>query len=374
MLNGQPAIAVGTPVKDATLAGAPSEPDELLLTQKVPAPYNDQLSQIARRLERLAGEQVTLKAPVEERWLRAVRMYHGRYDAEFLKKLEAAHQSSAFVKLARAKTVALEARLFDLMFPTDDRNWDINATPIPKLADEKKQAELRATNAAAQANQAEQAGQPSQNIVMAGQDEAARAQAASEEIASATQSAKMMREEMDDQLTESKYPAECRVGIHDFCLLGPMILKGPMVNEKTRGKWMPLNRPGPNGNPQAQDHEYELKQTDDVRPMVRRVDPWNFFPDMSASRGVEECEFTFERYLWTKSDLRRMVVTHGFDPEAVRELLRDDHNRGHRAATSPSLNNLILLRTLTDDKTSGQITGRYIGGNITARSNARKCA
>jgi hypothetical protein len=355
MLNGGPAIKVGASVKEPAMAGAPSEATDAPVLELKDKLYDDKLSQIARRLGTKAQQQVTLKAPVEERWLRAVRMYHGKYDAAFLKALREAGQSTAFVKLARAKTVALEARLFDLMFPTDDRNYSVESTPVPKLADEKKEAELRATNAAAQATQAAGTSQE-QQIVAAGNDEAARAQAATEEIAKATRSAKLMQDEMDDQLIESKYPAECRRGIHDFCLLGPMVLKGPMVNEKTRGRWLPLNRP--NGDPQAQDHEFELKQTEDKRPMVRRVDPWNYFPDMSAA-CVEECEFHFERYLWTNTDLRRMVKTHGFDPNAVRELLRDD--RRDRPTTSPSLNNLILLRSLTDDNSSGMITGRRVG-------------
>lgn len=359
MLNGGPAIKVGTRVKDAAIAGGPSQVDED--AQPKPAfdpnaPYDNKLSEIADALETQANKQVTLRLPVEERWLRAIRIYHGKYDDQFLKGLKDAGQSTAYIKVARAKTVALEARLYDLMFPTDDRNWDISATPVPRLADEVKQAEARAENAAAAANQAEAAGQDSAQIVAAGQDEADRANAAKDEIAKCEQAVKAMREEMDDQLTECKWPAQTRDSIHDFCLLGPAIQKGPMVNEKTRGTWMPVNRPG-NPVEGAQPHDYELKQTEDVRPMIRRVNPWNFFPDMSAAT-IDECEFFFERYLWTKTQLRKMVKTHGFDPAAVRELLRGD--RGKRTVARSNLSNLILLRSLTDDST-GQIAGRFVG-------------
>jgi hypothetical protein len=313
--------------------------------------YDEKLTFIANRLDKLANEQVTAKSNVEQRWVDAARAFHGKYPTTLLKELNDAQQSTAYVKATRAKTVALEARLFDLMFPTDDRNWSANPTPVPKLAGEQKEAETRATNAAAQANQAEAAGDPSApQIVAAGQDEAARAATAANEIERATQAAKLMQEEMDDQLVESNYAAECRIAIHDLCLFGTAVLKGPMVNEKTRGKWMPANDAN-------EDHEYELRQTDDPRPMVRRVDPWSFFPDMSG-RNIEECEFTFERYLWTRSDLRKMVRTQGFNPDAVRELLRDD--RSNRPVTSPSINNLVSLRSITEDS-SGTITGRLVG-------------
>jgi hypothetical protein len=370
MLNNRQAVATpgvafphGTELAQPSMAGE----QNLALVADNPepkqkdGPYSDKLCGIATRLETLAGEQVTAKLPVERRWLESVRSFHGIYDGQFKKDLEGAGQSTAYVKATRAKTVALEARLYDLMFPTDDRNWGIQATPVPKLSNEKKEAELRATNAAAQANQAEADGDPNaQQMVAEGQDEASRAQAATAEIAKATQAAKLMQEQMDDQLVQSHYPAECRDSIHDMCLLGSAILKGPIVNESTRGTWLPLNRES--GNPDAQPHEYEMKQTTDDQPKVKRVDPWNFFPDMSARR-IEECEFTFERYLWTRSDLRRAVKRQGFDADAVRELLREDRGAAtmrKKPVTNSSLTNLVALRSLTEE-TTGSITNRFVG-------------
>jgi hypothetical protein len=344
-----PGIRPGTELVDASMAGAPNEAAFRIGSEE--KSYDPKLSFIAGRLSRLATDQVRLKEPVERRWLASVRAFHGKYEASFIKSLEAAAQSTAYIKLTRAKTVALEARLFDLMFPTDDRNWDVEPTPVPKLAGELKEAETRATSAANQANQAEAAGDVAgaQQIVMAGNDQASRANAAANEIAAAEAACKLMREEIDDQLTESKYPAECRSSLHDMCLLGSGILKGPMVNESTRGRWLPVKG--------GAEHDYQLQQQDDARPMVRRVDPWSFFPDMSA-RCIEECEFFFERYLWTNSDLRKMVRTQGFDPDAVRELLRGD--RSDKPVTDPSINNLISLRSITEEST-GSITGRLVG-------------
>lgn len=362
-IRGRQAIATpgadiphGTSLQQPTMAG--QAPLALVADNpsKKDGPYSDKLSGIASRLERLAGDQVTAKQYVEQRWLDSVRAFHGIYDRKFVKDLETAGQSTAFVKATRAKTVALEARLFDLMFPTDDRNWGIEPTPVPSLSHEKKEAELRATNAAAQANEAEATGDPNAaQMVAEGQDEASRAAAATGAITVAIKAAKLMQEEIDDQLVESKYPAECRDAIHDMCLLGSAILKGPIVNEATRGRWLPAN--GDNVQP----YDFQLRQTEDRRPMVRRVDPWNFFPDMSARR-LDECEFTFERYLWTATDLRRAVRKMGFDPDGVRELLRSDRSnlQTKRPTTNPGLTNLVTLRSLTEESV-GTITGRYVG-------------
>lgn len=341
------ALTQGEAVHQPKMAGEANLPVVRIATEENKG-YDPKLEFIAGRLDKLAQDQVRLKLPVEQRWIDAVRAYHGKYKTSFIRSLSDAKQSTAYVKMTRSKTVALEARLFDLMFPTDDRNWDVSPTPVPKLADEQKEAETRATNAAAQANEAAQEGNPEleQRIIAEGQDEAGRAQAAAATIEAALKACKLMREEMDDQLVQSRYAAEARDAIHDMCLLGSGILKGPMIAEQTRGRWLP----GEGG-------QYVLEQKTDPAPKVRRVDPWAFFPDMSARR-IEECEFFFERHLWTKSDLRKMVRTHGFDADGVRELLREE--RSNKPLSDPSINNLVMLRSLTEDAT-GNITGRVVG-------------
>jgi hypothetical protein len=340
-------IPAGTAIIQPFIAGESSIP-VVKIGAADQRKQDEQLTLIANRLETLAGEQVRMKRETEERWLRNIRAYHGFYDSTTEKNLKATGGSRAFVKATRAKTVALEARLFDLIFPTDDRNWGIEATPVPKLSKEGKQATLRAQNAAEQANDAEAAGNPQQaaQIVAEGNDEASRAQAAQAEIAKAREAADAMQEEMDDQLTESRYPAHSRDMIHDACMIGSGVLKGPMVNESTRGRWLP----GENGG-------FALEQSDDPRPLIKRVDPWSFFPDMSATK-IEDAEFTFERYLWTKKDLRRMVKTHGFNADVVREMLRDD--RGKRPVASSGLHYLTQLRSITGEGDSS-LAGRYIG-------------
>lgn len=327
----------------------PGEGNVAAITPDTPrkdGPYPSELTDIAQRLGTLAQEQVTAKSVIETRMLEDVRAFHGVYDAKDIASWRAAGQSYAYVKATRAKTLALEARLFDLIHPTDDRNWGITATPVPRLSAQKQEAELRATTAAAQATQETDPARE-QQIVAAGNDEAERALVVEEAIASVSQAAEAMQDEMDDQLVESRYPSESRLAIHDMCMLGTGIIKGPMTKQQTRGRWLPDDA-----------NVYQLQQQEDDRPLIKRVDPWSFFPDMSAA-CIEEAEFTFERYLWTRSDLRRMVATHGFDPEAVRELLRE---RGSReiVATGPSIANLVSLRSITEDVT-GTIKNRFIG-------------
>ena len=43
------------------------------------------------------------------------------------------HRSTVFIGMTRQKTNAAEARLADILLPTDDRNWGIQPTPDPEL-------------------------------------------------------------------------------------------------------------------------------------------------------------------------------------------------------------------------------------------------
>lgn len=345
-------IPPGTAIVEPKIAGEASLP-AVKIGASDERRIDEQLSVIAGRLETLAGEQVRMKCETEERWLDNVRAYHGYYDQQTEALLKETKQSRAFVKVTRSKTIALEARLFDLIFPTDDRNWGIEATPVPKLSKEGQEATKLAERMADEANIAEEQGDSATaaQVVAAGDDQAARAKAANSEIEAARTAADMMQDEMDDQLVECRYPAQSRDMIHDACQLGTGVLKGPIVNESSRGRWIGEEAPG--GGAKV----YALEQHTDPRPMVRRVDPWSFFPDMSASK-IEEAEFTFERYLWTKKDLRKMVKTHGFSADAVRELLRE--NRGKRPTASNGLNYLTQLRSITGEGESA-VKGRYIG-------------
>lgn len=321
------------------------------------ADWLEKAAVIISRLATLAKEQVTAKSHVEERWLKNVRDYHGHYKNDTEKQLKDAKQSRVFVKLTRAKTVTLEARLFDLIFPTDDRNWGIEATPVPRLKKELKQAQKSVLGAVEAANDAEGAGLPqkAEAIAAEGNDQAERIKAAEAEIARATEAADAMQEEMDDQLVESLYPQESRKMIGDACKLGSGVLKGPVVNESGSGRWMPsLDN---EGKPVA--GQFVLEYGKDPRPLIKRTNPWHFFPDMSAT-CIEEAEFTFERYLWTKKDLRKMVKTHNFNKDAVRRLL-DDTSTSARITTS-DLQYLMKIREATGEgETSDGIKGRLVG-------------
>lgn len=314
---------------------------------------------IISRLSSLADEQVTARKPIEERWIKDLRHYHGKYDDREVAEFNEAERSTAFVKLTRHKTNGWAARLSDLLFPTDGRNWDTAPTPLPKLVQAAKEAVAQAQASVEEANAAaagaEQAADPAQQAAMLRQAEATAQQASSyaqaarqteADMAEAKKRAKAMRDAIDDQLIESNYVTHCRDVIEDACRLGTGILKGPLTANRTRREW----RSGQ--LPTGQD-QWQLAEVPDPQPEFVRVDPWHFFPDMSA-RTILETEFTFERSLPTKKDLRKNALKLGFNKDAVRRLLRD----GPGQAPDKDIAYLGQLRSITEE--GEPVKNRYV--------------
>lgn len=275
------------------------------------------MEMLVQRLSTLADEQVRKKVSIEDRWFEDLRQYHGRYDPTTESQLKAAKKSQLFVNLTRSKTLAWEARLSDMLFPTDDRNWGIQPTPVPEMIGSAKQATDAAIKMVEQANMAMTQGNPQQAVdaANAGQEHANAAAEAKAAMDEARTRAEAMEREIDDQFRESGYNTEARMVIHDACKLGTGIMKGPVGSAKMKRTW----QVGPEG-------EYILSEISDPRPDWKRVDPWSYFPDMTAARP-DQREFDFQRHLMTKTDLRKIAKLPGFDANAIRALLKEESPR-----------------------------------------------
>lgn len=274
---------------------------------------------IVHELESEATRRIGLRQPLEERWIEDLEQYHGRYPAKTQKQLVQNQQSQVFLNMTRPKTDAMTARLSDLLFPTDDKNWSIGPTPVPDLtavADAAKEA----VRQAAEAEQAQMGpdGQP------APQEATQRVNAAKEAarnleaiLAEGKKRAGLMAEEIDDQLKESLYHAAMRDVIEDGCKLGTGVCKGPVTGDKIRKGWK--QRPRTDGAPGV---EYALQMSAGETPAIRHVDIWGFFPDMDATT-IRDGNGVFERHIMNKKQLRALARLPGYDKDAIRRLVMD---------------------------------------------------
>ncbi len=280
-------------------------------------------------LQRLFDKQVGLKEEIEQRWLEDLRHYHGRYDTQTAKQFKTGKRGSQlFVNLTRSTSNAAESKWSDLVLPTDDRNWGLKNTPVPDLVSQlKNDDEVKLDDGSTAVNPDELDPETQEPIPYKESD------IAEEIIEQSKKAAEMMQTEIDDQLKESHFNAVCRRVIHDAVVMGTGIIKGPMVENRSKKVWM-----------ESESGEWALDTKQENKPTATFVDPWNFFPDMSAVRW-EDSEFAFERHLMTKQDLRKLSKNPGFMGEQISTLLQNQPNA--RTAKLTYLNELREINGIT---------------------------
>jgi len=242
----------------------------------------EDLQVLGSKLNRLAQEQVAARQLIETRWLADLRQYHGEYTAGELDRMQG--RSSVFVNITRNKTRAAISRLADMLLPNDDRNYGLKPTPIPTMSTLVPEEQKRVNEKTA--------------------DEAAKA----------------MEKQIADDFEEGQYYAHSRDVIEDACIYGTGILKGPTVVNRVRHAWTT--------DPISGQSVMEIQQ--EYRPSLERVDPWDFFPDMSA-QSPDEAEFVFERKLINRKQLRELADLPGIMADQLRKAMSNENGHAHIA-------------------------------------------
>ncbi len=290
---------------------------------------------LVARLTTLAQEQVSKKNWIEERWLNDLRQYHGRYDAATEATLNENKRSRLYANMTRPKTHAWEAKLSDMLFPTDGtKNWGIRPSPVPELqqaidADQPEEPNITtiAPPRPAAGGQQGNGALPPPGPATQGPE---RLEIPTENEMRAAEAKKIMDEakiksdgmelEINDQLKQSKYDLAMRQVLHDACKLGTGVSKGPTLTNKTRRRWVEKDQDG--------QVVQVLADVEDPRPDNAEVDPWSFFPDMSAPRP-REAGFFFERHLYNPKQVRDLAKQPGFNKDELRKLLLEGPHEGY---------------------------------------------
>jgi len=249
-------------------------------------------------IEQTLSEAIYQKYEIEERMIRDLRTYHGMYDPATKTRLDSSPRAKVFMNLVRAKTNAGESQLVDLLFQAEDKNYGIKPTPVPDLVS--RLNDESPTERDGQQFQFEDDG-----AVVTNKDLAMR------EMEVAKIACEKMEVQIDDQLVQADYAAKARKIIHDACVVGTGILKGPVVVGRAKKRYAP--------NPETGILEQQVSYSYD--PSTEMVRPWDFFPDPSASH-IEECEYTFERRYLSRKQVRELPIKSRFDPEKVRAVLK----------------------------------------------------
>lgn len=261
---------------------------------------------------------------VDKRWLEDEDQYNSkdnvnRAASQMMESVEQGYpvttqharptRSTVFIGMTRQKTNAAEARVADILLPTDDRNWGIQPTPEPQL-----QSMAGDESPAMDPKTGQPAVDPATGAPVRRKD-VARAM-----MEQARAKAKAMQTEIDDQLVECDYNGELRKVIHDAAVLGTGVIKGPVVTNRVRKAWTPYT----DATGQTV-HQIELVR--ELNPASFRVDPRNVFPDSGCGETVHDGKGVYERQQLTAKQVRALAKQPGFMVEQLRKVLEEGPRR-----------------------------------------------
>jgi len=281
----------------------------------------DRVQVFGSRINRLANEAVTKRSVLETRWLSDLRQHEGQYNAITEQSLaDDPTKSAVFGNITRRSVNAAEARIIDMLFPTDDKNWGLTNTPVPEMSQQRKEAEL------------------SNDIGQAAEIDSILEQA--------EKAAEGMEREIDDQLGEADYNGKARNLIHDMCLYGTGIIKAPVVIGRTKKIWKQVT--------DSMGNEVSVLDLQDSHaPTVQHVSIWNYFPDPNALTQ-EDCEYELERHYMTRRSLAKLLKAPGFFHNEIKQLLTSEPNR-----TINDNGRLAQMRAISGLESANYLENRY---------------
>lgn len=243
--------------------------------------------------------------PLNERLLRAQRMFEGKYDPGKLMEIKKFGGSEVYSRLVAVKCRGATSLLRDVYLGAE-RPWNITPQPDPPVPPEVRAnimqllaAEMAGMQEAGQPVMAEQAHMRFIGLMHSAQQATRRG---------ATLQADAAANKINDILDAGRFYDALAQILADLPLFPFVVLKGPVVRMVPKLTWV-------NGQPLMQN-----------KPQMfwERIDPFHVYWSPGATR-VEDAEI-IERKRLTRADLNDCIGLPGYDEAAVRGALQDyDH-------------------------------------------------
>jgi hypothetical protein len=286
--------------------------DEIMTREQYDQRVHQEVEKLHGMFSTLRDKWVQHRATtdVERRWRRNAQLYFGERTestGEFentlrngppARKVTDGNRSRVVINIVRPKVDQAIARMCEILFPVDDRNWDIKPTPIPEVAD--MIGDERPTVDP----------QTKQPTGMTANEEAKVV------VEAAKKACESMRTSIDDSLTECDYNGESRKIVENAIRLGAGVLYGPLPARQTSKIWLPQ----PDGT-QA------LQYNENIVPASQSLDPWDVWFDPACGNDHQRGRGFWMRRNVTRKELRAVVGLPGYDTQAIREVLRSSPSR-----------------------------------------------
>ena len=276
------------------------------------------------------GAFINDRALIEQQMLRNLRQYLGKYDPEVL-ALIPEERSHVYPRDTRVKVKGGVAKLMEMMFPSQERNWELAVTPAPSIPQADLQSIIDTLNQQ-ELMAAQQEQRPPMPIDSAAIEREVKAFAEQRKDA--------MEQEIADQLADPDidYPQMAKRVVRSGYIYGFGVVRGPMVRSQTERVWEPDPLTG----------TYVAKTKKIRRPYPEYVRAWDIYPDLSA-RSWSDQDRIFERMVLTRHDFRELAKRPDFIASAIKQYLRD-HASGNYTVQNfeAELHNLSGTANLAD--------------------------
>lgn len=296
----------------------------------------EQLAKLGTTLKGQLDQFIADRSLLEVQWLKNLRQYQGKYDPEILAKIPE-ERSQVYPRDTRVKVKGGVAKMMEMMFPSQDRNWTLSTSPVPSIPQEELQNILSTLQMQYQAEPI-----PSEVIER-------------EVRLFADKRRGNMETEISDQLADPgiDYPQMCKRVVRSGYIYGFGVVRSPMVRTQNERIWV------------IEGGVYVAKTQKIRRPYPESVRIWDFYPDLAA-RSWEDQEMVFERMVMTRHDFSQLAKRDDFKSAAIKEYLKDHKNGNYTPKTYETELQQIAKTSNLSDRTARRFEVYRAFGFVTA--------
>lgn len=259
------------------------------------------LRQLGTELTELFTQYVQDRRQTELKYMRNLRQYLGLYDPEVEAQMDP-NRSKAYPRITRVKCISMLSRIMNLMYPGNERNWEIDASASPEMSPQD-------VAAAVQQLIQERAADNTPTVPSEEMLEAALKNLADKQAQQVTDLIDSQLQEIGGNQTLDIIQLDRKV-VQSGILYGVGVLEGPYVREVQKSGWMAA------ANGQFQPVTRTIR-----KPQFDFVSVWDFYPDMAARMLPGEGYFI--RKVMGKSQLRKLADREDFFGDEVKKYIRN---------------------------------------------------
>lgn len=263
------------------------------------------LRNLGGRYSQLFKRYAAERLPAEKRWMENLRQYLGIYDPDIERELPR-NRSRAYPRITRVKCVSLLSRIMNLMFPGNEVNWELTASPSPEMDPNDVAEAVRQLMTALQSQGMQVS--LTQDLI----DEAVRTLA--------DKHAADLTNLINDQLQELggnqslDWIALNRKVLQSGIRYGLGVLEGPYVRKIQQSGWALAGEDAAGGG------GFKPITRTIYKPMFEHMSVWDFYPDMSSK--TLPGEGYFKRKIMGRHKLRKLADRPDFFGAQIREVIR----------------------------------------------------